>query len=131
MEKLQCLVCGKEMEDHHKISYIDYNCTDYKCNDIDYTRNELRKSDHQLSLRIVNDFWMDGSIQMNTPKMIKLRLAFYKERLHLKIHYDQKYSEVWGKVNSSHRVRINQIIVPDFSDLNKLKNKIKTLLVFG
>ena len=131
MEKLQCLVCGKEMEDHHKISYIDYNCVDHKCNDIDYTRNELRKSDHQLTLRIAYEEWMDGSIQMRTPKLVKLRIAFYRERLHLKVHYDDKYTEVWGKVNSSHRTRINQIVVPDFSNIDKLKNKIKTLLVFG
>lgn len=126
MEKLQCLVCGKEMEEHHKIAYVDYTC-----NDVDYTSNKLRGSDHQLSLRIVNEFWMDGSIQMKTPRMTKLRIAFYREKLHLKIHYDDKYSEVWGKINSPHRLRINQIVVPNFSDIDKLKNKIKTLLVFG
>lgn len=117
MQKYECLVCGKEMHPHLKIAYEDHTCNS--------------SADHQLSFRIVNDFWYDGSIQMKTPKMTKLRLAFYKERLHLKIHYDDKYSEVWAKVNSPHRIRINQIVTPDFSNIDKLKNKIKTLLVFG
>jgi hypothetical protein len=105
------------MSGRHKLAYEDHTCNTEK--------------DHQLSLRIVNDFWMDGSIQMKTPKMTKIRIAFYKERLHLKVHYDDKYSEVWGKVNSPSRIRINQIVVPNFTDIDKLKNKIKTLLVFG
>lgn len=105
------------MTQHHKLAYEDYVCN----ND----------PDHQLSLRIVNDFWMDGSIQMKTPRMTKLRVAFYRERLHLKVHYDEKYSEVWARANSPHRIRINQVVTPDFSNIDKLKNKIKTLLVFG
>lgn len=117
MQKYQCLVCGKDMEGFHKLAYEDHTCN--------------KSNDHQLSLRIVNDFWMDGSIQMKTPRMTKLRIAFYRERLHLKIHYDDKYSEVWAKANSPHRIRINQIVTPDFSNIEKLKNKIKTLLVFG
>jgi hypothetical protein len=119
MEKLQCLVCSKEMVEHHKIAYVDYTC------------HEPSTGGHQLSLRIVYEDWMDGSIEMRTPKLAKLRLAFYKERLHLKVHYDDKYSEVWAKVNSPHRIRINQVVSPDFSNIDKLKNKIKTLLVFG
>lgn len=126
MEKLQCLVCGKEMEEHHKIAYVDYTC-----NDVDYTSNKLQGMGHQLTLRIVHDDWMDGSIKMRTPRMAKLRVAFYRERLFLKVHYDDKYTEVWAKNNSVHRNRINMIVVPDFSNIDKLKNKIKTLLVFG
>ena len=117
MQKYQCLVCNKDMVMHHKIAYEDHTCN--------------QDSDHQLSLRIVQEDWMDGSIKMRTPKLSKLRLAFYKERLHLKIHYDNKYSEVWAKANSPNRIKINQIVVPDFTDLAKLKNKIRMLLVFG
>jgi hypothetical protein len=124
MEKYQCLICGQDMEMHHKISYVDHIC-----NRLSYESPVAYE--HQLCLRIVYEEWMDGSIKMRTPKLAKLRVAFHKERLHLKVHYDEKYSEVWGKVNSPHRIRINQIVAPDFSNLDKLKNKIKTLLVFG
>lgn len=117
MQKYQCLVCNADMVMHHKISYEDHTCS--------------QSNDHQLSLRIIQEDWLDGSINMRTPRLIKLRLAFHKERLHLKVHYDQKYTEVWAKVNSPNRIKINQIVVPDFMDLAKLKNKIRTLLVFG
>ena len=111
MLKYDCLVCGKEMEEHHKIAYLDYTCA--------------KETDHQFSIRIVHNIMMD------TKTLTKLRVAFYKERLHLKVHYDEKYTEVWAKANSAHRMRIEQVIVPDFTDIAKLKNKIKTLLVFG
>lgn len=106
LEKYQCLVCGKEMELHHKISYIDHSCG--------------KQDDHHFSWRLV-----EGN-------MVKLRIRFQtgKERLCLKIHYDEKYSEVWtgGK---SERIRINQIIIPNFEDIEALKNKIRMCLVFS
>lgn len=111
MQKYECSICGQEMEMHHKIAYLDYSCN----------KNE----DHQLSMRIVHNIMMD------TKTMTKLRIAFHKERLHLKIHYDNQYSEVWAKNNSTHRIKINQIVIPDFTDIDKLKSKIRTLLVFS
>ncbi len=99
------------MMGHHKIAYYDYVCN--------------KQEDHQLSFRIVHNVMMD------TKTMAQLRIAFYKERLHLKIHYDEKYSEVWAKVNSPNRIKINQIVVPDFSNIEKLKDKIRMLLVFS
>ncbi len=111
MQKYQCLVCGQDMKMNHKLAYIDYVCNDSR--------------DHQLSMRIVQNIMMD------TRTLAKLRIAFYKERLHLKVHYDEKYTEVWAKANSARRIRINQIVVPDFMDLDKLKNRIRMLLVFS
>ena len=99
------------MTGHHKIAYYDYTCN--------------KQDDHQLSFRIVHNVMMDSR------RMTALRIAFYKERLHLKVYYDDKYTEVWAKVNSPNRIKINQIIVPDFSDIEKLKNKIRMLLVFS
>lgn len=121
MQKYECLVCGQEMKPTYKILYEDHVCNGLK----DLTM------DHQLTLRIVHDEWMDGSIKMRTPRLAKLRVAFYKERLFLKVHYDDKYTEVWGKNNSPDRIRINQIVSPDFANIDKLKTKIKTMLVFG
>lgn len=98
------------MEMHHKIAYVDYVCGAFAPNST---------PDHYFTMRIRHN------------AMIKLHIVFYKENLYLKVHYDEKYSEVWANANSTLRIRINQIVVPDFADLAKLKNKIKTLLVFG
>lgn len=106
MEKYQCLVCGKDMERHHKIKYIDWSCA---------------QQDHHFSWRIVSN------------QMAKLRIRFENkgERLCLKVHYDEGYSEVWSKANSANRLRINQIVVPNFEDIEALKHKIRTILVFS
>ncbi len=95
------------MELHHKITYIDYSCN--------------RSDDHHLSWRIKD----------NNMAKIRIRFQHQNEMLCLKIHYDEKYSEVWSKANSTNRIRINQIVPLSFEDIEKLKNKIRTLLVFG
>jgi hypothetical protein len=107
MEKHRCYVCNEEMRMEHKISYIDHYCVP-------------RWDDHHLTIRFVND------------KLIKMRLRFTEPdgRLHLKVHYDEGYSEVWGKPDSE-RIKIPQVIDVDFSDIPKLKNKIRTYLVFS
>jgi hypothetical protein len=111
MEIYQCYVCGQDMEKHHKIAYIDYTCN--------------KNDDHHLSFRIVHN------VMMGTKNLTKLRVAFPKDRLHLKIHYDQGCTEVWAKSNSSNRIKINSLVFPDFEDISKLKDKIKMLLVFS
>lgn len=110
LEKYQCLVCGDEMQVAHFIKYVDHVCK--------------KHDDHHLSWRLVDQ---DGH-----PFLTKLRIRFQtgSERLCFKVHYDEKYSEVWtgGK---SERIRINQIIIPNFEDIEKMKNKIRTILVFS
>lgn len=105
-EKHFCLVCSQEMRAHHEIVWSDYVCS---------------QSEHHFSYRVVDH------------RMVKLRVRFGagEHKLHLKVHYTQDFSEVWSRSKSTHRIRINHIIVPDFSDVEKLKNKIKTCLVFG
>ena len=105
-QNFNCLVCGKVMKINHQIAYIDHSC---------HTQD-----DHHFSWRIVND------------KLAKLRVRFNegRERLCLKVHYDEGYSEVWTG-SKSVRLRVNQIIIPNFEDIEKLKNKIRTILVFS
>ncbi len=107
MQKYQCLVCNKDMMMAHRIAFVDYYCNG--------------QDDHHFSWRIKND------------QLLKLRIRFESkgERLCLKVHYDEKYSEVWSKAKTSNRIRINQIVVPDFMDIEKLKNKIRMMLVFS
>ncbi len=91
---------------HHKIAFIDYTCN------------------------TVNGHHFSWRIKDNT--LVKLRICFNndQERLCLKVHYDEKYSEVWTSGKSA-RIRINQIVPPDFSDIERLKNKIRMMLVFS
>lgn len=116
MEKYQCLVCGREMQQHHKIKFIDYSCV---------------RDDHHFSWRIVEEWDPVNYTKMNT-KMAKLRVRVGegKNRMCIKIHYDDGYTEVWSTPKSS-RIRIDQIIPLDFKDIEKLKNKIRTILVFA
>ena len=108
MNKLQnfnCLVCNNLMKRKYNITYIDHSCHIW--------------TDHHFSWRIVND---------NISKL-RIRFSDDNERLCLKVHYDEGYSEVWTSSNST-RLKINQIIVTNFEDIEKLKNKIRTILVF-
>jgi hypothetical protein len=106
MTTYQCLICNADMEIHHMIKYVDYFCPKVA-------------NGHALTIRIKDH------------KMIKLRVFFNDgiERLGLKVHYDEGYSEVWTYFNSK-KIRINQIVIPDFIDIEKLKNRIRTCLVF-
>lgn len=107
-EEFNCLVCGKTMKMEHQIAYIDYSCI------------LSARDDHHFSWRIVHG------------NLAKLRVRFKDghERLVLKIHYDEGYSEVWTTTESV-RLKINQIIIPNFEDIESLKNKIRTILVFS
>lgn len=107
VEKYQCLVCHREMDYTHKNLYVDYYCN--------------KANDHHLSWRI------------HRGQIAKLRIRFSNpgERLHLKVHYDEGYSEVWTVVNSPHRMRINQVVLVNFDNLDRLRAKIRTLLAFA
>lgn len=105
-DKHFCLVCNQEMKVERELLWYDYVCS---------------QEQHHLSYRVANH------------RMVKLRirLGTGEHKLHLKVYYTEGVSDVWSRSKSTHRIRINHIIVPDFSDLEKLKNKIKTCLVFG
>lgn len=47
--------------------------------------------------------------------------------------YDQKRSEFWTRKGDivSNRVKVDEIFIPDFSDLDKLKEKIKLYLLLS
>jgi hypothetical protein len=112
-----CPICQREMKKEHRIKFIDYHCFPVRTN-------------HHYSLRttIIGD-------------KIECKVRFgdrYGNRILLKIMYTEGYSEVWtddrkiiDDADPPPRTRINQIIDLNFDDLEKLKNKIKTMLVFG
>lgn len=106
-EKHFCLICGKEMTLAHKINYADYHCA--------------HQDGHHFAYRI----------KENSMTKLRIRLGEGADKIHLKVHYDQGYSEVWSKSRSVNRPRINHIVSIDFTDLDKLKNKLKTYLLFA
>lgn len=105
MEKLPCLICSRKTEPANIIMYTDHVCM---------------QKDHSLTYRVKNGVF------------VKIRVGFRSkgEQLHLKVHYDDGYSEVWTW-NDLPRLKINQVVYTDFSDITKLKDKIKTLLLFA
>ncbi len=111
-----CPICQSEMVyDYGKIIYQDFSCR----KDLDshiylyrYYKEKLDYTNHisELKFRLSDP---DGS------------------KLYTKIYYDQNRSEVWTKTNDNKRVNIPKVISLDFSDLDKLKCKIKTYLLFS
>ena len=108
MEKHTCPLCQKDLDIENKIKYIDYSCT--------------TSDDHYFAKRIKGD------------EMIKMKVRFTDpdgEKLYFKINYDLGGSQVWTKSNDNIRTEIQSVFIPDFSDITKLKNKIRTYLVFS
>lgn len=106
--KCLCYICQEEMRVDDRPDHLDYSCCP-------------RWDDHHLSIRV-----KDG-------KMTKLRLRFNDDngkRLHLKIHYDEGFTEVWADPDSEH-VKIDRLIDLDFSDLPKLRHKLRTYITFS
>ena len=107
MEKYCCLICQREMDVLPGTLYTDYLCKD--------------QDDHHFAWRIMD----------NKMTKLRIRLTDSDENLYLKVHYDENYSEVWVHNRLTQRIRVEQIIIPDFDDINKLKNKIRTILTFS
>ena len=105
-DKPYCPICLKEMSPVYMIVYTDYECS--------------RSSDHSLTYRIRDNIFIK----------IRVALRSKRENLHIKVHYDEGYSEVWTWADLP-RVRINQVIPIDLSNLEKLRQKIRTLLLFS
>jgi hypothetical protein len=109
LQKYECSVCHKELALEDKTTHKDYICSG--------------SEDHHYSIRI-----KDGVIS-------KLRVRFDndKDRMVLKVHYDEGYSEVWSQAtySSEGKIKLNQIVPTNFEDIPKLKNKIRTILVFS
>lgn len=101
-----CLVCGQLMRAEHELLWSDYVCA---------------QDEHHFSYRVIDDH----------ITIMRLRLGEGDNRLHLRVFYREKYSEVWRKSGTLNRLRINHIIIPDFTNLDKTANKLKTYLVFG
>lgn len=112
-----CPICNKKMWTNDKIKYTEFSCIQdehtYACRYVEDTFNHVINMT-KIKLRVGN----------------KNNISYY-----LKVNYDYGFSEVWSKDSASKkdvpRAKINQIVNIDFNDLEKIKTKIKTLLVFS
>lgn len=115
-----CPICRNELRVKHDIEFIDYICS--------------RTEDHHLAFRykIIQDP-EDSKQSIDQVNTLRLRLTETGgEEIRIKIYYGKGYSEIYGKSASpTSRVKVNQIIDPDFNNLDALKNKIKTYLLFS
>jgi hypothetical protein len=105
-----CPICQTKLAREHKISYIEYHCFP-------------PRDDHHYAKRIKRE---DSSMLQ-----FKVRLTESGNNLYLKVDTENGQSFVWSKAGSDERVKIDQIVSTDFSDIDKLREKIKTYLVFG
>ena len=102
-----CPICHCAMIEEHKIKYIDYYCN----------------NEHHCYVKRLRD---------NKLLMHKIRLLDSNgEKLYLKVSLIDSYSEVWKHTNNTFRNRINVIVNVDFNDIESIKNKIKTYIVFS
>ncbi len=105
--QFHCPICQRVLTEEHKISYIDYYCSP-------------SREDHHYAVR----FKGDEVIKM------KVRLTDSQSTLYVKMNFDEGYLEVWTKENQN-RIKINQTFTPDFTEIDKLKTKIRTYLTFS
>jgi len=110
--ELKCPFCHKQLSVFDNISYIDYLCPS-------------QAKDHHYAERHsnMNDF---------LKSKIKIRLSPTEDKLFLRVHLDDNYSEIWTEPgNLSNAIRINHAIEVDFNELSKLENKLRTYIMLS
>ncbi len=105
-----CPICQKEMTKEHKIKFIDYYC-------------DPPQPDHHYSIRYVDTQVMKVKVRLTDVK--------HRDTLFFKIDYVEGNTQVWITPNDPKRTVIPQTFTPDFSQIDKLRAKIRTYLVFS
>lgn len=114
MEKHACPICHRDLTMEHKITHINYHCYPPAV-------------DHHYAKRVVRD----------NLTQIKVR---YRDdsgkKFFFKIDYLTGITEIWSAasgqvIDKEDRVKINQILDTDFTDKDKMIQKLKTYLTFA
>lgn len=103
---MKCPICLSLMRLDNKTEYDNYDCS--------------KNSDHYLSQRLFKGEKMKLKIKLN---------ELNGDRYHLLINYDAGTSEVWMYNQSSgktEKIIVKNVNEPDFTNLDKLKLKIRT-----
>ena len=94
-------------------------------------RNDKSFKDYICRTNLDEHVYMYRMIK-NVMTQMKVRFTDLDgTKLYFKILYDQDRSEVWTKPNDKERINIGKAFIPDFSDIDKLKQKIKVYLLFS
>lgn len=118
----KCKICQSTMPLTVKtINNINYHGKDkstfyhdYKCN---------KNLDHHLYI----ERNLDGTLIIT-----KTRLSIDNEDIIFRINYNDSTTEIWNARSDYPEIlKLNVVFNPDYSDLNKLKLKIKTFMVFS
>lgn len=104
-----CPICQRELAKEIKTSHVDYHCFP-------------PKSDHHYSSR--------ASLTGEILKM-KVRIGSNENKLFFKVNYDEGYSHVWTNPDDDTRIKINYVFEPDLTDLEALRQKLRTYMVFS
>ncbi len=116
MEKKHiCPICNSHLTPELYVKYTDFSCRD---------------DAHFFSIREREDAFS------KTIHKVKLKVRvgdMEKQAFVLKLNYDECTSEIWtiNNGNNSDRLKINTVLNVDFSDIEKIKNKILTYLNFS
>ena len=113
-EEKKCPICQEKMIVESTPKHHDYIC---------------RQDDHFYSIRMAESIKTSG-IELRKLKIKLGNLETEPQCFFLRINYDEDTSEVWSSNNDSKNT-IKQVFTPDFSNIPKLKNKIRTLLIFS
>ena len=106
-ERHFCPICNNLMTFNKVLNYYNYGCG-------------IHDTNHHLFYRVQN----------NKISKLRIRLQDGNQMLRLKVHYDENYSEVWVQKNVE-KIIVNSIIPIDFSNLEKLKDTLRVILLFG
>jgi hypothetical protein len=105
-----CPICQRALTKDDNNKHIDYHCYP-------------PKSDHHYSKRVS---------PTNEILKMKVRMGSGESRLFFKINYDQGFTQVWTDPdNDESRIQINHIFEPDLTDLEALRQKLRTYMVFS
>lgn len=105
-----CPICKEHLVpvDSSSNTYNDYHCTTGK--------------NHFFAKRLA----------MGQLLKVKLRLPDQgNSYLYMKVNFDENSTQVWKKSSEKQRINIDHATSLDFSDIEKIKNKIKTYLLFS
>ena len=102
---MNCPICKRKLTKFSFSKEIDYSCTPSMMN-------------HHYAIRFLN----------KEKFVVKFRLTVNQEDLMVRINYHDKFIEIWG--NNKPKIKINYIFEPDFTNLDKLFNKIKAYVAF-
>lgn len=105
-----CPVCQRQLRKELKTKHTEYDCFPPK-SDHHYVRREA----------------LDGQLLK-----MKIRIGSDKDRLYIKINFDEGFSQVWTDPDDDEaRIKINHVFEPDLTDLEALRQKIRTYMVFS